>query len=68
MYFAGPDDDVARITAQLERAVGPGNFTYVLGSALMEFAEDEHGEEEGDDDDVDDDDVEQGSGNTRSAR
>lgn len=68
MYFAGPDDDVARITAQLERAVGPGNFTYVLGTPIMEFAEDEHGEEEGDDDDVDDDDVEQGSGNTRSAR
>lgn len=56
MYFAGPDDDVPRIMAQLERAVGPGNYTWGVGSAQLELAEDELDEDEGDfvEDEVDD--------------
>jgi len=30
-FVAGPNDDAARVVRQLERAVGAGNFDYVLG-------------------------------------
>lgn len=32
-FIAGPHDDVPRILARLERAVGTGNFNYVVGMA-----------------------------------
>lgn len=34
LFVAGPHDDVDRITRQLERTVGEGNFDYMYGGSL----------------------------------
>ena len=57
LYMAGPDDNVARILARLEGAVGAGNFDRVTQlemaqRALQELTSDEDDEEALDDDDA----------------
>jgi hypothetical protein len=60
-FVSGPDDDVAAVVTQLERAVGAGNFDVVIGSDVvggMRMLEDE----DGFDDDESDEDVVEGEG------
>lgn len=46
IYWSGPDDDPARVVAQLTRAVGEGNFNFVAGGPPMfDEEEDEEGGE-----------------------
>ncbi len=55
MYFSGPDDDVPRVLAQLERAVGPGNYLYVATATMVD--DENADDEDADDEDADDEDA-----------
>ena len=52
VYISGPHDDVPRILAQLESAVGAQNFTFIGGLGGSWFDEDDEDEYEDEDDEL----------------
>lgn len=61
LYISGPFDNVRLILKKLEKAVGKGNFKFILNTGLNEYGFDDwlsDDDEEDDDEDYDDDDEE----------